>query len=52
MVRRRELTATYVPGRNTVVIKGSVFIVLESRALEIAILAFRELSIWAMNEQS
>lgn len=35
----------YVPGRKTVVINASVFIALESRALETAILAFIELSI-------
>ncbi len=44
----RNLTATYVPGKKTVVIKARVFMALESRALETAILALMELSIWAI----
>jgi len=42
-------TAIYVPGRKTVVIRASVFIALESLALETAILALIELLIWDMN---
>ncbi len=47
-----KLTATYVPGRNTVVIKARVFIALESRALETAILALIELLICDMKVYS
>jgi hypothetical protein len=44
-MKKDSLTAIYVPGRNTMVTKASVFMALESRALDTAILALSELSI-------